>query len=186
MFTSNAHNGANLGGSSDRCLLNVILERKNPNESWGFRLQGGKDRGLAFQLLKVPLNSVAGLAGCRTNDYLVKIAGKDVFEMSHEEAKGLIRKAGNTLTMVIERGDHIVPSMNEAFPDLKKKEEIPTNANKPYYQRVLEERGELPGQQNKGFTTVGKPRMTTKQYNSPIEIYGEDALEEIMEQGTLL
>ncbi len=33
---------------------------------------------------------------------------------------------------------------------------------------------------------VGKPKMTTKQYNSPIEIYGDEALEEIMEQGTLL
>ena len=57
---------------------------------------------------------------------------------------------------------------------------------KPYYQRHLEETGELPGQQGKGFTTVGKPKMATKQYNSPIEIYGEEALEEIMEQGTLL
>ena len=37
-----------------------------------------------------------------------------------------------------------------------------------------------------GFTTVGKPKMTTKQYNSPLEIYGDEALEEIMEQGTLL
>ncbi len=29
-----------------------------------------------------------------------------------------------------------------------------SNADKPYYQRVLEATGELPGQQNKGFTTV--------------------------------
>ncbi len=29
------------------------------------------------------------------------------------------------------------------------------NKDKPYYQRVLEATGELPGQQNKGFTTVG-------------------------------
>ena len=57
---------------------------------------------------------------------------------------------------------------------------------KPYYQRHLEETGELPGQQGKGFTTVGKPKMATKQYNSPIEMYGEEALDEIMEQGTLL
>jgi len=58
--------------------------------------------------------------------------------------------------------------------------------DKPYYQRMLEERGELPGLQHKGFTTVGKPKMTTKQYNSPLEIYGDEALEEIMDQGTLL
>jgi len=78
--------------------------------------------------------------------------------------------------------------------------EVPMK-DKPYYQRMLEERGELPGCQNKGFTTVkkilvgerpifgtqvGKPKMTTKQYNSPLEIYGDEALEEIMDQGTLL
>ena len=36
-----------------------------------------------------------------------------------------------------------------------------------------------------GFTTVGKPKMAQKQYNSPLEMYSEDALEEIMREGTL-
>lgn len=44
----------------------------------------------------------------------------------------------------------------------------------------------MPGQNCKGFTTVGKPRMSTKQYNSPLEMYGDDALDEIMAQGTVL
>ena len=106
------------------------LERSGPNVTWGFRLQGGKDRGLPFQLLKVrynppiiektyarsstvyslsfrlfevPLNSVAGEAGCRSNDYLVKIQGQDVFNMGHDKAKSLIRDAGNSLSLVIER-----------------------------------------------------------------------------------
>ena len=49
------------------------------------------------------MNSVAGEAGCRSNDYLVKIQGQDVFEMSHEQAKKLITTAGNMLNLVIER-----------------------------------------------------------------------------------
>ena len=36
-----------------------------------------------------------------------------------------------------------------------------------------------------GFTTVGKPKIAQKQYNSPMEMYSEDALEEIMREGTL-
>ena len=40
-------------GSDRQGLITVNLERSGPNVSWGFRLQGGKDRGLAFQLLKV-------------------------------------------------------------------------------------------------------------------------------------
>ena len=40
-------------GSDRQGLITVNLERSGPNVSWGFRLQGGKDRGLAFQILKV-------------------------------------------------------------------------------------------------------------------------------------
>ncbi len=36
-----------------------------------------------------------------------------------------------------------------------------------------------------GFTTVGRPGMACKQYNSPMEMYSEEALEEIMRDGTL-
>lgn len=167
-------------------ILTIAMERRNPGEGWGFRLQGGKDRRLPFQILKVPLDSIAGKAGVRNNDYLVKINGQSVFEMSHNEAINCIKQAGNNLNLVVERGDHIVPSMNEAFPQYKKKEEddLPKR-EKPYYQKQLEETGELPGQKGRGFTTVGKPKMATKQYNSPLKIYGEEALDEIMQQGTL-
>ena len=65
---------------------------------------------------------------------MVKINGEDVFQLGHEEAKELIRKAGNKLNMVVERGDKIVPSMNSAFPKPKKEEvEVTT---KSYSQMV--------------------------------------------------
>ena len=34
-------------------FITVSLTRDAANQPWGFRLQGGKDRGLPFQLLKV-------------------------------------------------------------------------------------------------------------------------------------
>ena len=52
---------------------------------------------------QVPLNSVAGEAGCRSNDYLVKINGVDVFNLSHDKAKQLIKSGGDRLELVIER-----------------------------------------------------------------------------------
>ena len=52
---------------------------------------------------QIPLNSVAGKAGCRSNDYLVKIQGQDVFNMSHDEAKKIIGGAGSHLSLVVER-----------------------------------------------------------------------------------
>ena len=34
-------------------FISVSLSREGSSAPWGFRLQGGKDRGLPFQLLKV-------------------------------------------------------------------------------------------------------------------------------------
>jgi len=164
-------------------FINVCLTRESTNQPWGFRLQGGKDRGLPFQLLKVPLDSIASHSGCKSGDYLVKIGGEDVFNLGHEEAKELIRKAGNNLKMVVERGEKIVPSMNSAFPK-PKKEEADDGKTKSYSQMVLEKTGRLPGQKDQGFTTVGKAKMASKQYNSPMKMYSEDIIEEIMTQGT--
>ena len=42
-----------------------------------------------------------------------------MFQLNHEEAKELVRKAGNQLSLVVERGEKIVPSMNTAFPKAK-------------------------------------------------------------------
>lgn len=170
------------GMAGQQGFINVCLAREAENQPWGFRLQGGKDRGLPFQLLKVPLDSIASHSGCKSGDYLVKISGEDVFQLGHEDAKDLIRKAGNKLSMVVERGDKIVPSMNSAFPKAKKEElEV---ATKSYSQMVLEKTGRLPGQKDQGFTTVGKAKMASKQYNSPMKMYSEDIIEEIMTQGT--
>jgi len=170
------------GMTGQQGFINVCLTREAANQPWGFRLQGGKDRGLPFQLLKVPLDSIASHSGCKSGDYLVKISGQDVFQLGHEEAKEMIRKAGNKLSMVVERGEKIVPSMNSAFPK-PKKEEIETTT-KSYSQMVLEKTGRLPGQKDQGFTTVGKAKMASKQYNSPMKMYSEDIIEEIMSQGT--
>merc|ERR1711962_1222976 len=106
-------------GSGVSGFINVCLTRQSASQPWGFRLQGGKDRGLPFQLLKVPLDSIASHSGCKSGDYLVKIQGQDVFQLNHEEAKDLIRKAGNKLNLVVERGDRIVPSTNSSFPKPK-------------------------------------------------------------------
>merc|ERR1739844_564299 len=109
-------------GSGVSGFINVCLTRQSASQPWGFRLQGGKDRGLPFQLLKVPLDSIASHSGAKSGDYLVKIGGHDVFHLNHEEAKELIRQGGNKLLLVVERGEMIVPSLNSAFP--KPKEEI--------------------------------------------------------------
>ena len=92
--------------------------------------------------------------------------GQDVFQLNHDEALCLIKKAGDKLALVVERGDKIVPSLNSAFP---KPKEAETEKPKSYAQEVqksnlpdiicflvqmLDRTGRLPGQKDKGFTTV--------------------------------
>ena len=116
----------------------------------------------------MPLDSIASHSGAKSGDYLVKIGGCDVFQLNHEDAKEVVRKAGNQLTLVVERGEKIVPSMNTAFP--KPKEEtvekpksysqvlllfVKRSKGKEFSaQEVLERTGRLPGQKEQGFTTV--------------------------------
>lgn len=157
---------------------------KPPGASWGIRIGGGVDRGKVLVIEKIIFNSIAYDTGLKNRDYIVDINGTKVFEMNHDECKDLIRKAGDHMVIKIERGDHIVPNMDEAFPK-KKKEETDSghNKNKPYWVQALEQ-GKGARNQS-GFTTVGKPKMAQKQYNSPMSMYSEDMLEEIMRQGTL-
>ena len=42
-------------------------------------------------------------AGLKPCDYIWQINGKEVFEMSHNEAVEAIKKSGNTLTLAVER-----------------------------------------------------------------------------------
>merc|ERR1711962_882858 len=96
-------------GSGVSGFINVCLTRQSASQPWGFRLQGGKDRGLPFQLLKVPLDSIASHSGAKSGDYLVKIGGHDVFHLNHEEAKDgeqAVQLADGHVQRGHHRGDH--------------------------------------------------------------------------------
>lgn len=156
---------------------------KPPGSSWGIRIGGGVDRGKVFTIEKIIFNSIAYESGLKDRDYIVEINGNKVFEISHDECKDLIRKAGDHMMIKIERGDFIVPNMDEAFPKKKIAEETTNNGKKPYWVQALEQgKG---ARNTTGFTTVGKPKMAQKQYNSPMSMYSEDMIEEIMRTGML-
>ena len=53
--------------------------------------------------------------------------------------------------------------------------------NWPYCIQAIEKGQGVRGQNV--FTTVGKPKMTQQQYNSPMEMYSKEDLEEIMRDG---
>jgi len=164
-------------------LISVELTRESGSIPWGIRLGGGKDRGRVHVLEKVTYQGLGHIAGLMQKDYIVKVNGTSVFGLDHDPAKQLIKDAGNRLHLEVERGDFIVPSLDEAFPKKKVDTASVDPKSKPYWIQAIEQ-----GQgsnRSKGFTTCGKPRMAQKQYNSPLEMYSEEAIEEIMKEGTL-
>ena len=57
---------------------------------------------LAFSF-QIIFNSIAYETGLKDRDYVVEINNTKVFEMSHDDCKDLIRKAGDHLQIKIER-----------------------------------------------------------------------------------
>jgi len=84
-------------------LIDVHLNRENNSEPWGFRLSGGKDQGQPLQISQVVKDSLTQKAGLLPNDFLISVAGIEVYEMTHDQAERAIQKGGDRFTMVIER-----------------------------------------------------------------------------------
>ena len=106
-------------------MIDVTVQRKQ-GEPWGMVIVGGKDQALTVKLgrikviiLSVILNfrmnlshlgtcylqaySPAEHAGLKEWDYIWSINGQEVFEMSHNQICGLIKSAGTSIQMVVER-----------------------------------------------------------------------------------
>jgi len=77
--------------------------RESASEAWGFRLAGGKDYGQPLHISQVSDGSLAAKMGLTASDFLISIAGQEVYEMTHEQAEKTIMNAGNKFSMVIER-----------------------------------------------------------------------------------
>jgi len=163
----------------------TIELRKSPGQPWGMRIGGGVDRGKVLVIEKITFNSVAYEAGLKNRDYIYEVNGTSVLGMDHDECTKLIKNAGDSIDLKIERGDFIVPNMDEAFPKKKeeKADEKDSLGKRPFWVQALEQGKGVRGQNV--FTTVGKPKMAQKQFNSPMAMYSEEALEEIITEGTL-
>merc|ERR1712141_934763 len=102
---------------------------------------------------------------------------------SHKECVEAVKQSGNTLTLSIERGDHIVPNFEEIWPSNKGKAAKPKRGLEYYFdamQNGPQLSGYLPVPPN--FTTVGKPQIVVNQYDSPLDVYSDDTLEEMKEE----
>jgi len=167
-------------------IVQLTLKRGTTSEPWGFKIIGGKDQSLTVKIGSVKPYSNAEAAGLKVMDYVWEINGKEVFEMSHDECVKEVKNSGTKLTLATERGDHIVPNFEEIWPSKKTKDgkvKRPTRGIE-YYLDAMENGPDLSGflPIPPNFTTVGKPQITVNQYDSPLEVYSDDTLEEMKEE----
>jgi len=169
-------------------MINVTVTRK-AGEPWGLVIVGGKDQSLTVKLGRIKAYSAAEAAGLKEWDYVWNINGQEVFEMSHNQICQLIKSAGNSMEMVIERGDHIVPNFEEIWPSNKDKSSKYKRRliGMEYYMDAMENhglKGHLPQPEN--FTTCGKLGIEINQYNCPIECYDEAVIDEMTEDREMM
>ena len=93
--------------------------------------------------------------------------------------------AGDRLVLSVERGDHIVHSLEEISRSKAETNHVKVNkegrhlTGKAYFKDAMKGHG-LPGKIPTSFTTCGKPYVENIQYNSPIEIYDNKTVDEMV------
>jgi len=167
-----------------RECVEVILKRDTENRSWGFRLIGGMDEGLVLKIDKVlGLGTPASNAGLKAGDVLVQVENKIVTMLTHPEAVQCIRDVrGLTLTLRVQRGDHIVPNIAECFPVKNSNQEErgeEQDQDEDYYAEAMA-RGLGSRLQQPMFTTCGKIKVKVPKYNNPRDLYGDGVMEEMI------
>jgi len=166
-----------------------FLNRRGPAQQWGFRLVGGSDTALVLKVEKVlGLNTPAHQGGLEEGDVLVNVQHELVTLMTHPQVVSLIKAVkGDTLEMRVERGDHVVPNMQECFP-VKSEQDIVKMSDEEklaYYEEAM--RQGLPSRLiPKFFTTIGKMKVKTPKYNCPVELYSETTMDEMVSGATEL
>jgi len=179
-------------------LIKVKIERERENQKWGFSLQGGQDHALTMKIAGVKKFSPASLAGLQRMDYVYTINGKEVFSLTQQQAAQEVLQSGLCLLLEIERGDHIVPSFQEIWPQLGMGGTVARERDRDknrrqdrmcleYVREAMKHHGLGHMPQPDNFTTCGSQLgIKINQYNAPIECYADGTIEDMRDDKILL
>merc|ERR1711890_41665 len=149
---------------------------------------GGADLALTAKIASVKRFSPADRAGLEKMDYVWTVNGKEVFNMTQPQITNEIVNSQLKLVLQVERGTFIVPSFDEIWPQ-PGKERYCKSRNRMGYDYILEAMqhhglGHLP--QPDTFPPCGRLGIEVNQYNSPIEVYSDDTIEDMREEKVIL
>jgi len=174
-----------------REIVTLSLERKSTSQSWGFRVVGGTDVELILQVDLVHGRwCPAGRAGVQKDDVLLFVNEKDVTGLKHTEFVQHIKSLPVLkMTMIVERGDHVIPSISEAFPnpDMGNTVKEMTKEEIMAYYEMAMKKGirDISRLIPDNFTCIGKMKIKTPKYNSPIKAYSEECLDDMVGGSTV-
>uniref|UniRef100_A0A3Q3KU27 LIM domain binding 3a n=1 Tax=Labrus bergylta TaxID=56723 RepID=A0A3Q3KU27_9LABR len=143
---------------------------------WGFRLQGGKDFNMPLTISRITPGSKAAQGNLLQGDVIVAIDGVSTDGMTHLEAQNKIKMANYNLALTMTKSKRPVPMptprMDAAIPLIPHQQvtlpiialDSALSTHKP-----IEVKG--PG---------GKATIIHAQYNTPISMYSQDAIMDVI------
>ncbi|XP_075677928.1 Z band alternatively spliced PDZ-motif protein 52 isoform X2 [Dermatophagoides pteronyssinus] len=168
-------------------FVTAKLMRSDQSTPWGFRLQGGQEFSMPLSMAKVSEGSLADQAGVCLGDIILKINGKECDQLRHKDAQDLILTAGNYLELYLERGP-----MNTWKPtvtpvgsfDIRHSNKAQSMEPQIFTKTSLAKNPEDYVPIGSGHNTAAQPfngpKLVHKQFNSPINLYSDKALEETL------
>jgi len=164
-------------------VLELTLNRSNTKQAWGFRVVGGVAESLVLKVERIlGISTPACEGGLKERDVFLEVNNKSVIDMSHKEFVDMVRQqGGTTLKVKIERGEIVVPNMQDCFPikddnDLSKMTE---EEKLKYYEEAMR-RGLGSRLGSHYFTTIGKFKVKVPKYNCPEKLYSETTMDDMV------
>ncbi|XP_072293605.1 LIM domain-binding protein 3-like isoform X2 [Eucyclogobius newberryi] len=150
---------------------------------WGFRLQGGKDFNMPLTISRITPGSKAALGNLIQGDVIVAIDGVGTDGMTHLEAQNKIKLANYNLALTMSKSKRPVqlapPRMDAAaFPMIPHQQIFsPPPQNAPFSPGALKDPAHRPMEVT---GPGGKATIIHAQYNTPISMYSQDAIMDVI------
>ncbi|XP_060896431.1 LIM domain-binding protein 3a isoform X2 [Labrus mixtus] len=151
---------------------------------WGFRLQGGKDFNMPLTISRITPGSKAAQGNLVQGDVIVAIDGVSTDGMTHLEAQNKIKMANYNLALTMTKSKRPVP-----MPTPRMDAAIPMIPHQQVFSPAAPNAGFNPSALDSALSTHkpievkgpgGKATIIHAQYNTPISMYSQDAIMDVI------
>ncbi|CAF3006771.1 unnamed protein product [Rotaria socialis] len=191
----------------------IRLERDGTDQQWGFRLQGGTDFSVPLSIEFVAPYTLAETMGLNVGDQVISINGRNVTNLTHQNAKMEITRSGNELELTVIKGAvnqrsistprsssqtkktsvHYKPTAPAVNPNFTSTNQSQTHVGSTHNRQPAQHDGHIEREVWTPVAYCDNPQASTRhygtavyhaQYNSPIGLYSDDKVLEAFKSQT--